>query len=540
MRRLAAALPRLVDTDARDHAAVVLAGIADASVAAMAGLSYAKGHLESVAERNTEAIAWLVRAQATVDPADQPLVARIAFELGYAHIKRQERLAADAALAWGEGLCGGAAADLAHLRAMLAEDVGDYAAARPLYREAVRLSSSALTPLTRALALTNLAVALHHVDPHEGAALCGLALSTLEAEQLHPGARPAVRNVRGYALLCLGRFREARLALEEAAREAAIVRYRRIALYTAFNTAILNELEGKTSQSLDALRAIAVDATEAGLDALALWARLRQAWMHVKVGEDVEGRQVLAHHFSARVPPAHAAGLAVLQAILALHAGEAAAARESLRELEQSCLRRDDHLTHFVILLWAAHLEREAGRPVVARRLVRRACRIGGARGFVVSPNWWAGEIVATARALAEEDLSAYVHTLVVGPDTAPAGRPNRPILRITPSADVFIDGTPLPAGAWREGRTGSRVLRRLFWVIVTAHPRALRREEIADALWPDSDGDRALANFFSAMNDLRRFLSRLPGLMVTSRSGRYCLEFEPNVSLGPPADVTE
>ena len=78
-------------------------------------------------------------------------------------------------------------------------------------------------------------------------------------------------------------------------------------------------------------------------------------------------------------------------------------------------------------------------------------------------------------------------------------------------------------------------MLRRFFARLATAYPSAVTRDELAEYLWPDSDGDRAIRNLYSATVDLRRLLAALPGVAVTAGDGGYALRCEGNVEFADP-----
>lgn len=70
--------------------------------------------------------------------------------------------------------------------------------------------------------------------------------------------------------------------------------------------------------------------------------------------------------------------------------------------------------------------------------------------------------------------------------------------------------------------------VRRLFQLLAAAHPVGVHRDELADLLWPASDGARQ--NLFAALNDLRRLLEAVPGLSIETDEGRYRLAAPPTV----------
>ena len=82
----------------------------------------------------------------------------------------------------------------------------------------------------------------------------------------------------------------------------------------------------------------------------------------------------------------------------------------------------------------------------------------------------------------------------------------------------------------WQLWRTSSRVLRWFFTRLTEAYASAVPRDELAEYLWPESDGDIAIRNLYSATVDLRRLLAELPGVTVTTGDGGYALRCEPSV----------
>ena len=218
-----------------------------------------------------------------------------------------------------------------------------------------------------------------------------------------------------------------------------------------------------------------------------------------------------------------------LRAILALRRSRDAEARRLFADAAARFRARGDHLGEFAMLLWQALAEERAGRAAAARRLAAAACALGSERGYVLSPNWWAPEIVAAATRLAAGAELEYAARLHRPPDRTARVR----AARVSLSADAIrVDGAALPPERWRVGRSGSGVLRRLFAALVAAHPAGVQRDQLADLLWPESEGDKAVRNLYAATDDLRRLLAELPGVRLTSEEGRYSLTLADNVAL--------
>jgi tetratricopeptide (TPR) repeat protein len=525
--------PRLFDGLRRDDVIARLARLSPDAIVDDARLSYLAGMSAALEGDQSTAVRHFLRAQALAGPADRTLAARIAFELGYLYLSRAEHAAADTTLLRAQdGDGANASADIDHLRALIADAAGNYREAREAYRSAISRSSRALTRATQVLALTNLAVSLNHRDPRESVSLCGLALATMDAEELHPQIRPSVRNVMGYALTCLGELDLARQTLDGARDDARDLRQGRIQLYASFNLAIVDELQGRSADAAAILEDVSARARTAELTALDGWAVIRRAWLHSRDGDVDAAHRLLSDRFAAHVPAAHGDALRMLQAVEDVRAQRYARARNALIELIRTYGEKDDELDRFVALLWLATLYRSSGRDALARRSGNEACALGRSHGFRVATNFWDAELGTTARACAEPDHADFVAGLIGA--VAPARDRPRPTVAITGDGVIVIDGTPLGDDAWRQGRTGRRQLRRLFDTLRAAYPSAIERGQLADLLWPDSDGDRSTQNLYAAMNDLRHVLSAVPGVTLLMRDGAYALELRDTARLAP------
>ena len=524
--------PKLFDSRDRDAVVEALAQLDANVIAEDARLSYLAGAAATLRHDRVAAIGHFVRAQALARPKDRALVARIAFELGFLYLSRDERAAAEATLLWAEE--GESekrpSADIAHLRALIADAVGDYRHARAAYRTAISHSSRALTRATRVLALANLAVSLNHVEPQESVSLCGLALATLDGEQLHPQIRPSVRNVLGYALVCLGQLDEARSAATLARDEAREMDQQLVALYASFNLAVVDELQGNTKDAERRLADVSAAAGAGNLAALDGWTVIRRAWLRLRDEDAASARRLLADRFGARVPAIHADSLRMLRALLDLHDRRYVVARRTLLELVRLYSEKDDDLDRFAALLWLATLDRESGREDLARRNANEACAVGRTHGFRVATNFWGPELATTARAYATEENADFASGLIALQEGARA-RPQRAVV-IRKDGTITIGGQPMSDDVWRQGGTGRRQLRLLFDTLRTAYPSAVDRDRLTDLLWPDSEGDRAVANLYAAVNDLRHLLADVPGVTLQVKDHRYALQLAEHVRL--------
>lgn len=495
-------------------------------------LIVARGRRALVHERVDEALALLVRAQSLATARTPLVVGRIAFLLGAIHLGRDEEVATDAVLAWAESFLGAKAdgnADVLHLRALLAERRGERDQATTLYRGVLQRANVALTPMTRVLAMRNLAATFAHSHPREATGLYAMALATLDADELDDTTRSTIDNGMGYALLCAGDVVGARLKLDQARSDARRLGNKRVGVFASFNLAIADELQGDISGAEQRLRDVERDAVPAGLDEIVGWTLIRRAWLQLRAGARDVAARTLRAAFPGTPRSEYRDAIATLNALL--HLGDrAATSRAVLQKLAAAYLERDDALVTFTLQLWVAHADARAGRTGAARRAVAQACALGAERGFRLGTSWWAPELALVAREHAPPELTEYAETLVATGDAAAPDQ--RPAVTITREGIVSVGDHALQDADWREGRSGSGVLRRFFRVLLSAHPARLARDELADLLWPESEGDKAVRNLYDATKDLRRVLARIPGARLDVSEGRYGLGFDRNVTV--------
>jgi tetratricopeptide (TPR) repeat protein len=527
---LAAAAPRLADSRHADELDRLLERVTRDG--ADPGIALALGRRELVHDRPDEALRWLAQAQSRATRETPALVARVAFLLGGIYIGRNELVAADAVLAWAEGMLGRRSldsGDVLHLRALLAEAHGERDEAMAQYRRVLQRAGGALTPMTRVLAMRNLAEALAHSDPQESVGLCGLALAVIDADELDPAMRCAIDNGMGYALLCSGDIDGARLKLGQALAEAERIGSQRVQLYAKFNLSIVDELSGALEEAAARLRGVEIDARRHGLIELVRWTQIRQAWLRVRSGAPAEAGAMLREAFPSLPGRAYREAVGTLTSIQGLDE-KRASSRAELSRLAAAYRARGDALMDFTLTLWLAHADAIAGRLGAARRNVARACELAAAHGFRVGTSWWAPELPAVAREHAPAELVDLVDRFITPPATTRVAR--EPDVLISRDGAVSIEGAALEDAAWRIGRSGSGVLRRYFRALLSAYPAALLRDGLADLLWPQSEGDKAVRNLYTSTKDLRRVLAGIPGTGLQVADGRYCLTLARNVTV--------
>src|SRR5439155_8312379 len=222
---------------------------------------------------------------------------------------------------------------------------------------------------------------------------------------------------------------------------------------------------------------------------------------------------------------AHAEALATLDAMFRFVDRGHLDAAKLFGDLARQYLDRSDLLTAAALLLWRSVAYRKGNALKGAKAAAREACALQRRGPVRVSPSWWASEVVEAARVDGGARCADHLLDTTVGILDAP-------LESVEVNGDeVRVAGVALPADAWQR-RSGARVLRRLFALLVAAQPRAVSRDELTDELWPDSEGDKAVRNLYAATKDLRRLLAAVPGLRIVARGGGYALESAPNVKI--------
>ena len=529
-RTLIAAAPRLADSRHAEELDQLFARVAEDP--SDAELALARGRRALVHNRSDDAVRWLVQAQSLASSNAPLVVARIAFLLGSTYVSRNELVAADSMLAWAEGMLGrrsATSADVLHLRALIAEARGERDESMALYRDVLKRANIALTPISRVIAMRNLAEALAHSEPHESSALYGLALAVLDADELDTAMRCTIDNGMGYALLCGGDIDGARLKLEQALTEALRVGSARVQLYAKFNLSIVDEVSGDLAQAEAGLRAVEADAQRLMVEGLAPWVSIRLAWLQLRSGARAAARITLRQAFPSPPGIGYRDAVAALTAILDLDERRSSS-RAKLSALAAAYRGRGDALTEFALTLWVAHADAAGGRIAAARRNVTRACVLGSERGFRLSTNWWASELVTVAREHAPAEMGAFVDRLIAPPSMPSPSRARAVV--VSRDGNITIDGRTLDESSWRSGRSGSGVLRRYFRALLSAYPAAIGRDELADLLWPESEGDKAVRNLYGATKDLRSVLAAVPGMRLQVSEGTYSLIFASEIAL--------
>ncbi len=524
--------PLLIDSAYAEELVGVLDGLARDDILRHSGLAFAMGRVALFRDDHHAARALYTSAAAAAD-ATVSLRARSCWELGCLALADGELEAADLVLQMSTTALGRIAEDtpdILHIRSLIAERRGVRRASLADLRRAIALGDRALTPMTRVLALRNLASLRVQDDPQEAAGLCALALALIDGDLLDRRSHASVENALAYALICEAQLDDALDHARAAAADAARTGHRLIEGYAHFNMCIAFELRGDLAAADAALARAERIAVDGRCDELLGWVRIRHAWLAVKHGDRESARDAIEREFGAGGPSILRTALETLKAILDYGSGRLPRAIAALRALVDTYREEDDYLSTIAVLLWVACAHDAMGDQGSAQAAIAAAVRLGQVRGVCVSPNWWSDELVSVARDRALPSDTAYCRALMTTNTTI--GQPVLPTISIRADGNILIAGIPISDALWRSGRSGSRVLRRLTSALASAHPVGLTREEIADLLWPESEGDRAMRNLDSALNDLRKILAVVGGVAVRFEKARYRLQ-GPKVVLG-------
>ena len=154
-----------------------------------------------------------------------------------------------------------------------------------------------------------------------------------------------------------------------------------------------------------------------------------------------------------------------------------------------------------------------------AREVIANMLRLaqGRRRGW---GDTWAVRSLQRQRAAAMEESRATsrplasVSTIAAGRGLADVKSPARPIqIRALGGFDLTIDGTPFTGGIKPQRRPLD-----LLRALVAVNGHAVSTSELADRLWPDSDGDTARNSLQVAVHRLRRLLGRDQAIVVQDR----------------------
>ncbi len=194
--------------------------------------------------------------------------------------------------------------------------------------------------------------------------------------------------------------------------------------------------------------------------------------------------------------------------------GEYPEAEQLLQQAITSAQTRGNRLRQFSAGMYLAWLYYRQGRPQQLRRVLVETLAAGREHGFL-STYYWQPQRMARLLSCALETgiepdyangLIAY-HQLTAPTDVfSEHGWPWRVRIYTLGEMRVVIDDQRLTSHDWQGGKTLS-----LFLLLLVEGGTQVPVERVLDALWPESEGDKARQNLEFTVRRLRKVL-RLPG----------------------------
>ncbi len=186
----------------------------------------------------------------------------------------------------------------------------------------------------------------------------------------------------------------------------------------------------------------------------------------------------------------------------------------------------NSQLATFLRALAAAQFALAWGRPARCLRLLRRALALGRAEGYIFFPFFKPDDVARLCAAALDADIEVeYVQTLIrkrgllPDPSISPSERWPWPVkLYALGRFGLAVDDQPVVFG-----RKAQRKPLELLKLLLAWGGRDVQQARIADALWPDADGDAGQQALTTTLHRLRRLLGREQALCL--RDGRLSLD---------------
>lgn len=186
----------------------------------------------------------------------------------------------------------------------------------------------------------------------------------------------------------------------------------------------------------------------------------------------------------------------------------------------------DSQLGAFLRTLAAAQFALTWGRKARSLGLLRRALALGRAQGYIFFSFFKPDDVTRLCAAALDADIEVeYIQTLIrkrgLLPDltTTPSERWPWPVKVYTLGRfGLVVDDQPVTFG-----RKAQRKPLELLKILIAWGGRDVSQAQIADALWPDADGDAAQQTLATTLHRLRRLLGHEHALSV--RDGRLSLD---------------
>lgn len=259
------------------------------------------------------------------------------------------------------------------------------------------------------------------------------------------------------------------------------------------------------------------------------WLRCWEAWLAGRLPEAKEkleqAQQTARRAFYQSVGFGELA-LAQVQASL----GQRAAALRHLAGMRHWIRVTNSQNGAFLRTLAAAQFALSWGRETRARGLLRRAFALGRTQGYIFFPYFKPDDVARLCTLALEADIEVeYVQTLIrkrgLQPDPSMAVPERWPYpvkIHTLGRFALVVDNQPVTFG-----RKAQRKPLELLKLLIAWGGRDVHQARIADALWPDAEGDAAQQALTTTTYRLRRLLRYEPALGLSDGrlflDARYC-----------------
>ena len=255
------------------------------------------------------------------------------------------------------------------------------------------------------------------------------------------------------------------------------------------------------------------------------WLSGWEAWLSGRMPEALDrleqSLEISSHSFYQSVGFSQLA-LAQLQASL----GKRAAALRHLAGMRHWIRATHSQSGAFLRTLAAAQFALAWGRQTRALGLLRRALKLGREQGYIFFPVFKPDDIVRLCVAALDASIEVeYVKTLIrkrgllPDPSITLSERWPWPVkIHTLGRFALLVDDQPVTFG-----RKAQRKPLDLLKILIAWGGRDVSQARIADALWPDADGDTAQQTLATTLHRLRRLLGHEHALSV--RDGRLSLD---------------
>jgi ATP/maltotriose-dependent transcriptional regulator MalT/DNA-binding SARP family transcriptional activator len=191
--------------------------------------------------------------------------------------------------------------------------------------------------------------------------------------------------------------------------------------------------------------------------------------------------------------------------------GKFSCAEKKLKQFDTFVVRTNSQLLQYLFYLSKAQFSFDLGKEEVGAKYLKKALKIGRENKYQKIPSWWNPSVMTRLciKALERKIEEGYVRELISSQCIVPGESPIEietwpwPIKIYTLGRfEIVKDGKPIRS----TGKAQQKPLAMLK-AIIALGGRGVSEEYLADALWPDSDGDMQHQSLATTLHRLRKIL---------------------------------